>query len=266
MTNTVPNLSAVSSDESFTPLTDTALAVAEPTSVGEDAPIVEGGIAGLEARTLLVRDQFDANMVDETSAYNSAEDSQANLLAMGNENAHEWLANKPLLYKRLAGIGVSTSGLSDIDLLGQIAKLQLGRWVGDKFVLPARRHERLGRFYRIFYGDPVKFPRATLRDVILKYPKRSGGILADASPKKVTISKKEKNENLKLAKKAEPVAKLAVPSVDFGKSGQFRLALVRVTGSGLDICTIIDGEDALTTRLTDKWAAETALTVASDTE
>ncbi|KQO13417.1 hypothetical protein ASF09_04040 [Sphingomonas sp. Leaf242] len=227
---------------------------------------VEGDIEGLEARTLLVRQQFDANMVAETEAYNSAEDNQAFFLSMGYDNALDWLANKAVLYPRLAKIGVAKPAQTDAELLGQIAKLQLGRWVGEKFVIPSRRDERLGRFYRIFFADPVKFPRATLHNVILAYPKRSGGILADAKPGKVTVSKEEKVANRKLAR-GVAIASLpledAPSDINWGKVGEYRLLLVRVEPGALDICDIIKGQDALTERWTDQWTAAAALSVPS---
>jgi hypothetical protein len=232
-----------------------------PTSVEAPEIPVEGDIEGLEARTLLVRQQFDANMVAETQAYSSAEDNQAVFLSMGYDNALDWLANKAALYPRLAKIGVAKPAQTDAELLGQIAKLQLGRWVGEKFVIPSRRDERLGRFYRIFHGNPEKFPRANLRDVILAYPKRSGGILADAKPRKVTVTKEEKAANREAAKAVRQAA-VKLPDVNVGKLGTYKLVLARVTGEGFDLCTVVDDE-ALTQRVADKWAAEAALMVPS---
>lgn len=255
----------VSTETSAEPLTTTALTIVGPssTSVETIEHTVEEGVEALEARTLIVRNQFDANMVAETEAHNSAEENQAVLLSMGYKNALDWLANKAALYPRLAKIGVVKPAQSDADLLGQIAKLQLGRWVGDKFTIPSRRDERLGRFYRIFFSQPDQFPRDNLRDVILAFPKRSGGILNSVKEKKGTVTKEEKAVN---RKKAQAVKKASVklPGVNLGKLGTYKLVLARVTGEGFDLCTVIEGEDALTERLADKWAAEAAFSVPSE--
>lgn len=250
--------------------TNADLVIGSPTSVETANIQVAGDIEGLEARTQLVRDQFDANMVEERHAADSAEERNATLMALGYGNALDWLANKDALYKALAKIGLKPAP-DEAGLLSQIAKLQIGRPVENKagasvWSVPSRRDERLGRFYRIFFGQPEKFPRDSLREVILAYPKRSGGILSDAKPDKVTVTREEKAFNRKLAKKAQPVARLNKPSIMPGKLGSYRLALVRVEPHGLDICQFIEGEDALTERLTDKWAAEAALTVSSDEE
>lgn len=258
--------SATSSDESFTPLTVVPVA---PTSVDAAEIPVEGDEEGLEARTLLVRDQFEAGMVQESEAYSTAEDNQAFLLSMGYRNAQDWLANKKLLFVRLVKIGLKPA-TDDVGLLSQIAKLQIGRWSHDKqgnqvWKVPSRRDERLGKFYRIFFNDPVQFPVETLRDVILNYPKRSGGILNSLKPKKVTISKQEKADN-RTAAQAVKKASVKLPDVNLGKLGTYKLVLARVTGEGFDLCTVIEGEDALTERLADKWAADAAMTVSSEAQ
>lgn len=195
--NTATNevIPATSSDESFTSL---AVVQDQPTSVEATKIPVEGDIEGLEARTVIVREQFDANMAEDRLAEDSFEERQSALLSMGYNNALDWLANRPHLYASLAKIGV-TPAVDDAGLLGQIAKLQIGRHVNDKWYIPSRRDERLGRFYRIFHANPEKFPRDNLRKVILNHPKRSGGILDSVKANKKKVSKEELAKNLKLA-------------------------------------------------------------------
>lgn len=264
--NTATNevIPATSSDESFTSL---AVVQDQPTSVEATKIPVEGDIEGLEARTEIVREQFDANMAEDRLAEDSFEERQSALLSMGYNNALDWLANRPHLYASLAKIGV-TPAADDAGLLGQIAKLQIGRHVNDKWYIPSRRDERLGRFYRIFHANPEKFPRDDLRNVILTHKGRSGGILDSVTVKKKKVSKEELAKNLKLAAKATPVVKVTdvPPAATKAKLGQYRLALVRVAPHGLDICQIIEGQDSLTQRLTDEWAAEAAMTVPSEAE
>lgn len=261
---------ATSSDESFAPL---AIVPDQPKSVEATEVPVEGDIEGLTARTDLVRDQFDANLAEERLANDSAEERQATLLEQGYKNALEWLANRAYLYTRLVKIGVKPAS-DEVGLLGQIAKLQIGRRVNDKWSIPSRRDERLGRFYRVFYADPVKFPPENLKNVILDHKGRSGGILDSVKVKKTKVSKEELAKNLKLAAKAAPVAKVVKTDLTEGpiklkkslKQGDYRLALVRVAPDGLDICQIIEDEETLTQRLADKWAAEAAMSVPSDEE
>lgn len=264
--NNVTNevIPATSSDKSFSPLT---VVQDEPTSVEATEIPVEGDIEGLTARTDLVREQFDADMREERLAQDSAEERQASLLAMGYNNALDWLANRSYLYDAVTKIGLKPAA-DDAGLLGQIAKLQIGRYTNGKWYIPSRRDERLARFYRIFHGNPEKFPPQDLKRVILDFPKRSGGILDSVKAKKEKASKEELAANRKLAAKVAPVAKVTDLAADATKAklGQYRLALVRIAPHGLDICQIIEGQDSLTERLADEWAAEAALTVPSDEE
>lgn len=270
--NNVTNevIPATSSDESFPPLT---VVQDEPTSVEATEIPVEGDIEGLTARTVLVRQQFDADMREERLAQDSAEERQASLLAMGYSNALDWLANRSYLYDAVTKIGLKPAA-DDAGLLGQIAKLQIGRYINGKWSIPSRRDERLARFYRIFHGNPEKFPPQDLKRVILDFPKRSGGILDSVKANKEKASKEELAENRKLAAKIPPIVKVVKADLTAGpiklkkrlNKGDYALALVRVAADGLDICQIIEGQDSLTERLTNEWAAEAALTVPSDEE
>lgn len=229
---------------------------------------VEGDIEGLEARTKIVREEFDASLVEEGLAADRAEERNARLMHFGYNNALDWLANKEHLYRCLTNAGIMPRATDTASLLGAIAKYQLGQKVVLKdgtqvWRVQSRRDERLGRFYRIFNNRPSEFPRETLEKVILAFPKRSGGILASATPKKVSVGKTEKAENRKLAKLAAPLAKVELSSPDLAKQDEYQLVLARVRHYGVDICEVVTGQDALVQTLTDKWAAKAALTVAS---
>lgn len=275
--NAIVPVSSVSSDESFAPLNDTAPAVVEPTSVdaephindtleridGEDKPLVDQQT--LEQCLLLVRQQFAANNVNEAHRKDKEEDDYAALLSLGYRNALDWLDNKTLLYAALSKVGM-TPASDNVKLLGQIAKLQLGNWnaTGKAWIVLKRRDERLGRFYRIFFADKTKYPVDNLRQVIIDFKGRSGGILKSVEVKQKPLGKKELADNREAALKVEPLTK-AKTSKSVGKLGQYRLALVRVTGAGFDVCSIVEDE-GLTNRLADKWAAEAAMTVDTSAE
>lgn len=238
------------------------VSVAAPASVENTEHSAEGDVEGLEARTKIVREQFDMSMEVERKAADTAEENQASLLALGYENGLDWLANRSVLRTRLTAIGISPAS-DDYGLLSQIAKLQLGRWTATKdgghvWKVPSRRDERLGRFYRIFYGQPERFPRDRLKQVILTYPKRSGGILADASPKAKPLSKDALAANREKAKSIKR-AKVVTPE-RIGTVGSYKLVLARVTDDGFDLVQVIEDE-ALTNRVTDKWAADAATSV-----
>lgn len=241
---------------------------AAPTSVENPRVPVEGDIEGLEARTKIVREEFDANLAEEGLAADRAEERNARLMHFGYNNALDWLANKEHLYRCLTKAGIMPRSTDTASLLGAIAKYQLGQKATLKdgsqvWRVQSRRDERLGRFYRIFNSRPSEFPRETLEKVILAFPKRSGGILASATPKKVSAGKKEKAENRKLAKLVAPLAKVELSSPDLAKPDEYQLVLARVRNYGVDICEVVTGQDALVQTLTDKWAAKAALTVSS---
>jgi hypothetical protein len=216
---------------------------------------------------LLVRRQFTDNLIGEATRKDAEEDDNAALMSLGYGNALDWLDNKPMLYRALSAAKMVPE-TDNVKLLGQIAKLQLGDWKTradgtTSWFVPRRRDERLGRFYRIFFANQAKYPRENLRQVILNHPGKSGGILKSVENKQKPLSKVELAENRKTAKRVAPMAKVKNASLDIPKAklGQYRLALVRVEPHGLDICSIIEGEDALTERLADRWAAEAAMTV-----
>ncbi len=283
MTNSAFELNSASStsDESFAPLTESALTIVpQPTSV-DGEPHINDNLerVGFEEVSevdveqtltqclLLVRRQFTDNLIGEATRKDAEEDDNAALMSLGYGNALDWLDNKPMLYRALSAAKMAPE-TDNVKLLGQIAKLQLGDWKDRadgtrSWFVPRRRDERLGRFYRIFYADKAKYPRENLRQVILDHPGKSGGILKTVEVKKKAVGKAELAANRNAAKTVAPVAKVKnLPNdVRAGKQGQYRLALVSVSGNGLDICSIIEGEDALTERLADRWAAEAAMTV-----
>jgi hypothetical protein len=233
----------------------------------QDRTFVISTAEELENRTAEVRMKFEAILIAEGEAQETAEQNNASLLAIGFRNALEWLDNRKLLIERLVKVGMAPAN-DNTGLLGQIAKLQLGSWQerkdkGQVWVVRSRRDERVGRFYRIFFAQPEKFPVERLEEVILNYPKRSGGILADASPKKKAPSKAEIQKNRELAAKAQPLETVR-SNTRVGKIGEYQLVLVRQTSGGFDICEIIDNEPNLTERLANRYAAEVAMTVPSD--
>ena len=281
------DIAATSSDESFTPL---AAATNEATSVdqaerdemfaridaaneafdGQPSPYVIDASndpkvveARLKSDMAVVLAKFRENMVEEGKAYDSAEARHADLLQLGYENALDWLANKSLLRPMLLGINV-TPAKDDVGLLGQIARLQLGDWTllkngNSVWAVPSRRDERLGRFYRIFFGDRAKWKPDMIADLVTRHKGKSGGILKAATPKIVKAGKKEVADNRERASRAKPKASVAT-DLRLAKQGEYRLVLVRSTSDGFDICDVVDDE-GLTERLADKWAAEVAQTV-----
>lgn len=272
-------VSSVSSDESFAAPTlvgqveqdemfariDAANAAfdGEPRSYAadnaDDPKIVETRLKGDMAVVLA---KFRENMVKDSEAYDSAEDRHADLLQLGYGNALDWLANKALLRPMLLNINI-TPAKDDVGLLGQIAKLQLGDWSeksgAKSWTVPSRRDERLGRFYRIFFADKDTWKRDSIAADVVAYKGKSGGILKAATPKVTKAGKKEVADNRERASRAEPKASIAT-DLRVAKQGDYCLVLVRSTSTGFDVCHVVDDE-ALTTRLTDKWAAEVALTV-----
>jgi len=247
--------------------TDFAEHVADAQRTKQVAPHETSITEELENGTAEVRLKFEAILVAEGEAYDTAERNNAALLSLGYKNALKWLNNRSLLTKQLVKLGM-VPAKDDAGLLGQIAKLQLGGWQerkdkGQVWVVRSRRDERVGRFYRIFFAQPEKFPAERLEDVILAYPKRSGGILADASPKKKAPSKAEVQKNRELAAKAQPLETVST-TTRVGKVGEYQLVLVRQGAGGLDICEVIQDEPNLTERLVNRYAAEVAMTVPSD--
>ncbi|SEM40097.1 hypothetical protein SAMN05192583_0055 [Sphingomonas gellani] len=220
----------------------------------------------LEAGLLLVRDQFRQNLVDEADAYNSAEERHAALLSLGYSNALAWLQNKPLLYDNLTKIGLKPES-EDRKLLAQIARLQLGNWKEKEegkavWSVPGRRNERQGRFYGIFFDQ--KWNVDGMRQAILNYPGRTGGILEDAKPKAVQVSKEEIAENHTLAATIAPLTRVEANSQEWGKTGDYVLVLAKVTPKGLDLLEKLEKVDALTERTANAWAAKKAQNVPSD--
>lgn len=223
----------------------------------------------LELNLKTVHDKFNANLVDEAIAYQEEEKRHAELLALGYSNALEWLTNLPHLFTKLVALGMTPAG-DDRALLGQIAKMQLARYVKNKagdpvLSVPSRRDERLGRFYRIFWDDKAKFVAADLERTILDHKGKSSGILAAAKLKPFTVSKQERADNYTDALKA-PVVATVKTQAKIGKWGTYRLALVRIVASGFDVLELVEGQDTLVERVADKWAAATAATVSSEEE
>ncbi|NWK97944.1 hypothetical protein DM806_20230 [Sphingobium lactosutens] len=217
--------------------------------------------------TKLVKDHFDTMLVAEAAAYNSAEERHATSLAMGYQNALDWLSNREELLKQLVKRGLTPVN-DDFGLLRQIAKLQLGFYKATKtatvWTVTSRRDERQGSFYCIFYRNPEKFAVETLRKTILTHKGKSGGILEAAKPKKGEISKEEHDHNYQMARKAAPLAKAHAPHAKWGDEGTYVLVLARVESHGLDIVEQIAGQNTLTKKLADAYTAKAALTVPSE--
>lgn len=256
-----PPAETTSSDESFAPPPNAATPP-PPTLVGaKDRPELE---AGLQA----VRYLFDQDMIENAADDERAEQRQAELISKGFENALDLLANKNVLRPLLVNIGL-TVAKDDFGLMGQIAQLQLGRWRTLKsgataWFVPSRRHDRLGRFYRIFLSDREKWALEGLREAITSHKGKSTGILDAAKVKKPTISKKEKADNRVAASSAKPMATAKLPGVKLGKQGEYQLILARVTGAGIEVCEVVQGRDTLRDQIVDEWAARAALTVDTD--
>jgi len=296
---TVPNTASISSDESFAPLNDVDGRMDQHDAEASLARLLEENGSASSSYAHMLKDEpksettstsvedpetklnqgledFRAEnrqfISEEGEAADAFEERHSKLLGKGYRNARDWLANKPLLYRALADVGINL-GKDDIALLGNIAKLQLGHWKelkGGKQVwsVESRRDERLARFYRIFHRNPETFPADKLEEVIKSYKGRSGGILKDDQKKNAPAkpTKKEVQANRKLARRAPVIAQVADKAlVSLGNIGSYQLAIVRVTSDGLDICSVVQ-DDSLKERLVDKWAAKAALEVDNEEE